>query len=75
MMWSTSFLADTEENCVSKNLDETVCLQFERRDEWIQEIRREQLSLPEEISGGNPLELDKKEEKEYFLPDEPKSVR
>ena len=28
---------------MSKNLDETVCLQSEKRDEWIQEVRGERL--------------------------------
>ena len=32
-----------EGNCVSKNLDETVRLQSEKREEWIREIRGEKL--------------------------------
>ena len=28
---------------MSKNLDETVCLQSKKREEWIREIRRERL--------------------------------
>ena len=36
---------------MSKNLDETICLQSEKREEWIREIReerllREQVALP-----------------------------
>ena len=34
---------------MSKNFDETVCLQSEKRDEWIQEIRGERL---QEIAEG-----------------------
>ena len=29
--------------CVSKNVDETVCLQYERRKEWIRQVRGEKL--------------------------------
>ena len=32
-------LVEIEGTCVSKNLDETVCLQSEKREEWIPEIR------------------------------------
>ena len=34
---------EIEETCVSKNLDETVRLQSEKRHEWIREIRGERL--------------------------------
>ena len=37
------FLGGNEGTCVSQNLDETVCLQFEKREEWIGEIRKEKL--------------------------------
>ena len=35
------FLSGTEGTCVSKNFDETVRLQSEKRQEWIREIRGE----------------------------------
>ena len=35
----TSFSVEIEGTCVSKNLDETVRLQFEKREEWMREIR------------------------------------
>ena len=34
---------EIEKTCVSKNLDETVRIQFEERREWIREIRGERL--------------------------------
>ena len=34
---------EIEGTCVSKNLDETVRLQSEKREEWIREIRGERL--------------------------------
>ena len=40
---STSSSVEIEGTCVSKNFDETVCLQSETRREWIQEIRGERL--------------------------------
>ena len=40
---STSFLVDTERTFVSKNLDETVHLQYKKREEWIQEVREGEL--------------------------------
>ena len=43
MARSTSSLVEIEGTCVSKNFDETVCLQFEIRREWIREIRGERL--------------------------------
>ena len=39
---STSSSTETWETCVSKNLDETVRLQNEKREEWIQEVREEE---------------------------------
>ena len=53
---------------MSKNLDETVCLQSEKREEWIREIREERLqgiaegksSAPREKRvTGHPLQPDK----------------
>ena len=35
---STSFSGETEGTCVSKNLDETIHLQSEKRHEWIGEV-------------------------------------
>ena len=40
---STSFLVNIEGTSVSKNLDGTVRLQSEKRQEWIREIRGERL--------------------------------
>ena len=36
-------MAEIEETCVLKNFNETVYLQSEKRQEWIQEIRGERL--------------------------------
>ena len=36
---STSLSVEIEGTCVSKNLDETVCFQYEKREEWIREER------------------------------------
>ena len=46
---STSFSVEIKETCVSKNLEETVRLQSEKREEWIQEIMGERL---QGIAGG-----------------------
>ena len=46
---STSFSVEIEGTCVSKNLNETVRLQSEKREEWIREIRGERL---QEIAEG-----------------------
>ena len=43
------FLGEIEGTCVSKNLDETVRLQSEKREEWMREIRGEIL---QEIAEG-----------------------
>ena len=40
---STSSSVETEEICVSKNFDETVRLQSEKREEWILDLRGERL--------------------------------
>ena len=40
---STRPSLETEATCVSKNLDATVHLQSEKRQEWIREIRGERL--------------------------------
>ena len=40
---SISFSVEIEGTCVSKNFDETVRLQSEKREEWIREIREERL--------------------------------
>ena len=37
------FLVEIEGTCVSKNFDETVRLQSEKKQEWIREIRGERL--------------------------------
>ena len=38
---NTNYLVEIEGTFVSKNLDETVSLLFEKREEWISEIREE----------------------------------
>ena len=42
-MWEHKFLGGNRETWVSKNFDEAVRLQSEKRQEWIREIRRERL--------------------------------
>ena len=46
---------EIEGTCVSKNLDETVCLQSEKREVWIQEMREERLQGIAEGTSSTPL--------------------
>ena len=47
---------EIEGACESKNLDETVCLQSENRQEWIREIRGERLQeIAERTSSASRL--------------------
>ena len=49
------FLAEIEGTCLS-NFDETVCLQSEKREEWIREIRGERLQeIAEDVSSAPRL--------------------
>ena len=52
---STSSSVEIEETCVSKNLDETVRLQSEKRQEWIRAIRERLQGIAE--SASSPLRM------------------
>ena len=45
---------EIEGTCASKNVDETVCLQLEKRQEWIREIREERLQGIAEAASSAP---------------------
>ena len=50
------FLGGNQGTCVSKNFDETVRLQSEKRQEWIREIRGERLQgVAEDVSSAPRL--------------------
>ena len=51
---STSSSVEIEGTCVSKNFDKTVRLQFEKRQEWIREIRGEKLQVVAEDASSAP---------------------
>ena len=46
---------EIEETCTSKNLDETVRLQSEKRQEWIREIKEERLQGIAEGTSSAPI--------------------
>ena len=48
------FLGGNRGTCVSKNLDETVCLHSEKKEEWIREIREERLQGIAEGTSSTP---------------------
>ena len=51
---STSSSVEIEGTCVSKNFDETVRLQFKKREKWIREIIRERLQGIAEGASSDP---------------------
>ena len=52
---STTSSVKIDGTCVSKNLDETVCLQSEKRQEWMREMRGERLQEIAEDASSAPV--------------------